>query len=29
MTSVSGVQANKIPFFEKNCPKKRTHAPSV
>ena len=21
-----GVQANKMPFFEKNCPKKRTHA---
>ena len=29
MTSISGVQANKMPFFQKICPKNHTHAPNV
>ena len=28
-TSVQGVQANKMPFFQKICPEKHTHAPNV
>ena len=29
MSSIYGVQAGKIPFFQKICPKKHTHPSNV